>query len=177
MREHIRSVLVVDDDEALLAAFSGALVRHKFEAYTATEHCNALVLARKHRPEAAFIDLQLGTDNGLELLRDLLHFDPKIRAFLITGYGSVSAATQAMRIGAIDVLTKPCTTDELITCLAPEWKPAMRAVHTPSAERALWEHVQRVLRDCDGNKSEAARRLKKPRSWINRLLSRPAPWV
>jgi two-component system, response regulator RegA len=176
MGESIESVLVADDDELLLSAFRSYLRGRGIAVHTATNRAEALTLARRHQPQVAFVDLQLGFDSGLDLVRDLQETLPKTRVFLITGYGSVRSAVDAMRLGAVDVLTKPFHVSEVLKQLDPSWQAEVPGrVETPSAEQALWEHVHRVLQDCGGNKSEASRRLKKPRSWLRRFLSKPAP--
>lgn len=176
MGDLIESVLVADDDELLLSAFRSYLRGRSITVHTATNRAEALTLARRHQPQVAFVDLQLGFDSGLDLVRDLQETLPKMRVFLITGYGSVRSAVDAMRLGAVDVLTKPFHVSEVLKQLDPSWQPDNPVrVETPSAEQALWEHVHRVLQDCGGNKSEASRRLKKPRSWLRRFLSKPAP--
>ena len=176
MREPIESVLIADDDELTLSAFRTFLPRRGIRAHTATNRAAALALAREHRPQVAFVDLQLGHENGLDLLRDLKSEVPQTRSFLMTGYSSVRSTVEAMRLGAVNVLTKPLYATEVMKYLDPAWQPdPIASVETPSAEQALWEHVHRVLYDCGGNKSEAARRLKKPRSWLRRFLARPAP--
>ncbi len=176
MGVQIESVLVVDDDELTLSAFRSYLPRKGIQVHTATSRAAALALARAHHPQVAFVDLQLGFDNGLDLLGELTRELPNMRAILMTGYGSVRSAVAAMRLGAVDVLTKPFTVAEVVKQLDPDWRPERDArIETPTAEQALWEHVQRVLADCGGNKSEAARRLKKPRSWLRRFLAKAPP--
>jgi two-component system response regulator RegA len=84
----------------------------------------------------------------------------------------MQVAAQAIRSGANEVVAKPITAREIVERIGGE---CLIPVETPSIDRALWEHVTRVLDDCNGNKSETARRLRKPRSWLQRFLSRPAP--
>lgn len=176
MGTQINSVLVADDSELILSVFRSSLRRLGIEVHTATNRADALVLAREHKPQVAFVDLQLGFDSGLDLLRDLIELAPTTRMFVITGYGTVRSAVEAMRLGVVDVLTKPFHVAEVLRKLDPAYCPEESArIETPSAEQALWEHVNRVLADCGGNKSEASRRLKKSRSWLRRFLAKPAP--
>jgi two-component system response regulator RegA len=175
MRDQVRSILFAEDDELLLQTLR-QMSRLGVEVHTATNSADARALARAHRPQVVFADLQLGNDDGLSLLGELRAEFPEMRLYLMSGYGSISSAVAAMRLGVIDVLTKPFSLAELIALLDPQWRPHERhALETPSVERTVWEHVHRVLRDCNGNKSEAARRLKKPRSWIRRFLAKTAP--
>jgi two-component system response regulator RegA len=168
----IERVLVVDDDVGVLRSFQFALQRMQLNPLTTTEYEMGLQLARVHSPQVAIIDFHLGKDSGLELVRSLRTEHQDLVLVLLTGYGSVDLAVRAVKAGANDVVEKPITPREIMSRL--------RAVEelvfdTPSADRALWEHVHRVLGDCDGNKSETARRLQRPRSWLRRFLSRAAP--
>jgi two-component system, response regulator RegA len=169
----IERVLVVDDDDVVLRAFRISLERMQVDVFTATGRENGLRLARKHRPQLAIIDFQLGKDSGLELVRLLRSEHEQLVLVMISGYGSVELAVRAIKAGANEVVEKPVTPREILSRLRSS--NVELPVETPSADRALWEHVHRVLADCNGNKSEAARRLRRPRSWLNRFLSRAAP--
>ncbi|MFT3697713.1 MAG: response regulator [Kofleriaceae bacterium] len=170
----IQKVLVVDDDAVLLRAFRLALGQMIAESTLVATCCaDALLLARQHRPQLAIVDLQLGLESGLDLLRELREQHPKMTIVIMSAYGSVDVAVRAIKFGANDFLEKPVTPREIMMRLRTN--TIETRVETPSADRALWEHVHRVLGDCEGNKSEAARRLRRPRSWLRRFLSRTAP--
>jgi two-component system, response regulator RegA len=176
-RRSIGSLLIVDDDERILEAFRRALPRWGITPLVANSRTEALVIARNHQPDAALVDLHLGRDNGLDVLRDLRSDQPRMLVIIITGYSSISSTVEAMRLGAHDVIPKPFSFAELIQRLdaARSAFEVTCEITTPTADRALWEHVHRVLADCGGNKSEAARRLNKPRSWLHRFLASRAP--
>lgn len=169
------TVLIVDDDPTLLAAFASHVSRRTGSvALTATTASGARELANKHHPELAIIDMQIGGDSGIELIRELKREHPGMTAVLISGYGSVQSTVLAMRAGADDVLVKPVTWAEIVQRLEPEGD-AEEQVRTPTLARAQWEHVHRVLADCDGNISLAARKLGMYRSTLQRWLRRNAP--
>lgn len=172
----LRSILVADDDELLLVTMARSLRCRGIEVCAATNRVAACQLAKAHRPEAALVDLQLGRDNGLDLMRDLRALDPDIQLVLITGHSTTSNAVEAMRAGAFDVVPKPFSVVEILNRVRSESDGTLGAeIETPSVDRVVYEHVQRVLVACAGNRSEAARRLRKPRSWLVRFLKRPAP--
>ena len=178
METRFETVLVVDDDERLLAAFASYLGRKReSRVLTATSSDAACELARKHRPELAVIDLHLGNESGIDLIRTLKRQQPKMLTVLLTGYGSLEAAVCAMRAGADDVLSKPVTWAEIVHRLARRdgSEPTEAPSVTPTLARAQWEHVQRVLGDCQGNISAAARKLGMYRSTLQRWLRRHAP--
>ncbi len=171
----IRTVLVVEDDAQLLATYQHVLARTgNFVVSGATNVDAAKAAARAQRPDAAIVDMNIAGESGIDLIAELREEDPHLRVVLISGYNSVESTVAAMKAGAVDVLCKPITAAELVKRLngAPETVPASE---TPTLDRAIWEHVQRVFHDCNGNRSEAARRLRIDRGTLNRWLQRPAP--
>ena len=122
------------------------------------------------------VDLHLGADTGFDVLRDLRHIPRPIRSFVVTGNHTVSNTVEAIRLGAEDVIAKPFSLTEIVARITRHpLAQGVADVATPSLDYVIYNHVNRVLADCAGNRSEAARRLKKPRSWLRRFLDRPAP--
>lgn len=174
----VRTVLVVDDDLRLLDAYKTTIERTRgMRAITATTGEAARLRAREHRPDVCIVDLQLGCESGLDLIASLRTEHPDARLLLVSGYNSTETTVAAMRAGAFDVLSKPVTAAELMTrVIGGSLEMGTRATPgTPSMDRCVWEHAQRVLNDCGGNRSEAARRLKIDRGTLQRWLDRPAP--
>ncbi len=169
----VRTVLVVDDDDLLLSAYRRCMER-TYTVLVAKTAAEALAIAAKRRPDVAIVDLHLGSESGIDLIRALKRAHPQLFAVLISGYASVDIAVTAMRAGADDVLPKPVTSAEILKRVGdPRVEP--REIETPTLARAQWEHVHRVLSDCDGNVSMAARRLGMYRSTLQRWLRRHAP--
>ena len=169
-----QTVLVVDDDERVLAAFERSIKGAARRVLTATTSAAALAAARREGPDLAIVDLQLGSESGIEVIRALKQSSPAIVAVLISGYASVQTTVLAMRAGADDVLAKPITWSEMLYRLdgcAGQPPPS----DTPTLARVQWEHVSRVLSDCDGNVSLTARKLGIDRSTLQRWLRRQAP--
>jgi two-component system, response regulator RegA len=171
------TVLVVEDDtflrERLVRAFNdrGLLARGAAtvkEALPDTEE----------GPEYAVVDLRIGDDSGLEVVRQLLAKDPGTRVVMLTGYGSIATAVEAMRLGAVHYLTKPADADDILRALH---RGASEALPSPPGEplslaQAEWEHINSVLVSVSGNISEAARRLGLHRRSLQRKLAKyPAP--
>jgi two-component system response regulator RegA len=140
----------------------------------------ALALARTFTPTHAVIDLRMPTGSGLDLLRDLLALHPGVAVVVLTGYGSIPTAIEAIKRGAVNYLTKPAEPAEIEAAFGepegPEGPEAVGAeTAVPSLDRAQWEHIQRVLADCQGNISEAARRLNMHRRSLQRKLQKLPP--
>lgn len=174
------SVLIVDDDAVLLGRLVKAFRDRHFEAVGAASFQQALEIARRDPPELAVLDLRIAEASGLELLRELLALDPATRIVILTGYGSIATAIDAVRLGAVYYLAKPADVDDILAAFSrgqnpPAREPESTPFEAPSLARAEWEHINRVLSDCDGNISEAARRLKIHRRSLQRKLQKYAP--
>jgi two-component system response regulator RegA len=178
MTGETRSILVVDDDDVFRERLVGALARRGHEVRGAREPAEALALARADSPEWAVVDLRMaGPLDGLELVRGLVATDPATVVVVLTGYGSIATAVEAMRLGARGYLAKPVDVDRILVELEGKTDPvaasdddALR--HVPSLARVEWEHIQRVLADAHGNISQAARMLGVHRRSLQRKLSK-----
>ena len=168
------TILVVDDDHLMRTRLVRALADRDFEAMGAENAADALAIAEKSPPTRAVIDLRLQESSGLDLIRTMAERFPETRLLLLTGYGSMATAVDAIRAGAENVLPKPADADDILAAFdgSPESAPEESA---PSLARAEWEHIQRVLSDCDGNISEAARRLGLHRRSLQRKLAKRPP--
>lgn len=174
------SILLVDDDDVLRGQLERAFKRRGYEVRAASGRDEALELARPDSPELAVLDLRMPDGSGLELLRDLLQLDPTTRAVILTGYGSIATAVEAIKLGAVNYVPKPAGIDDILAAFERSdtpLEPATRDFDPPSLARAEWEHMQRVLSDCGGNVSEAARRLGMHRRSLQRKLQKyPPSW-
>ena len=173
------SILLVDDDENFRERLARALRDRGHEVRTAPGPDEALRLATEDSPEAAVVDLRMPGGSGLELVSALKALDPATAVLVLTGYGSIATALDAVRRGALHYLQKPVDADELLVALgrggllAADELPEEPAA--PSLARAEWEHIQRVLADAGGNVSEAARRLGLHRKSLQRKLQKHPP--
>ncbi len=173
-------VLVIDDDAPYRERLVRAFARHGFSAHGAASASEALERARELRPGYAVIDLRLPDGSGLDLVRELKALDARVTLVVLTGYGSIATAVEAVRRGATHYLAKPADVDDILLAFAgatlPAGEDAAREHQVPSLARAEWEHIQRVLADCGGNISQAARLLRIQRRSLQRKLSKhPVP--
>ncbi|MGE0790585.1 MAG: response regulator transcription factor [Sandaracinaceae bacterium] len=173
--ERGRSILIVDDDDVLRTRLGRAFEARGFDVRLAPTSEQARASARADSPELAVIDLRIGDASGLALVRELASIDPHTKMVMLTGYGSIATALEAVRLGAVHYLQKPADVDDLLAAFdraergdeAVEPPPS-----TPSLARAEWEHIQRVLADCGGNISQAARLLGLHRRSLQRKLAK-----
>jgi two-component system response regulator RegA len=170
------SILVVDDDARFRERLARAFAARGYDATEADSGEAAVELARHDSPEYAVVDLRMPGMNGLELVRALRAIDEATNIVVLTGYGSIATALEAVRLGATHYLTKPADVDELIAAfaragLASDAEVPL-AVSPPSLARVEWEHIERVLADCGGNVSVAAKQLGLHRRSLQRKLSK-----
>jgi two-component system response regulator RegA len=170
------TVLVADDDAAFRGVLTRALASRGFEVRPAASGEEACALADEDPPELAVIDLRMPGRSGLEVVRHLRRLDAQTQVVVLTGYGSIATAVEAIKLGAVDYLTKPADADQVLGALGVADPGAADADGaTPSLARVEWEHIQRVLQDSGGNVSEAARRLRLHRRSLQRKLARTPP--
>jgi two-component system, response regulator RegA len=184
MSDPTQRLLVIDDDEVFVRVLGRAMESRGFIVDTATNVRQARELATRERPRYCVLDLKLGEENGLRLIPELKGIVPDMRILLLTGYASIATAVEAIKRGAHDYLAKPVDADAVVRALLDtEGGSALGAgdddadtPNTPEAplplRRLEWEHIQRVLTECDGNISETARRLGMHRRTLQRKLAK-----
>lgn len=174
-----RTLLLVDDDERLRTRLARAFRERGLLVREAGDAAEALALAREDSPELAVVDLRLPDASGLAVVRGLCALDPTTRVVVLTGYGSIATAVEAMRLGAVHYVAKPADADEILDAFARAEAgeaPADDPGPVPSLARVEWEHINRVLADCGGNVSRAARLLGLHRRSLQRKLAKhPVP--
>ena len=170
------TILVVDDDDVLRSRLEKAFTKRGLVVYSANDFDSAMQQARQHLPDKALLDLKMPGKSGLELLREMKTVSPDTQIVMLTGYGSISNAVEAVKLGATNYIMKPADADEILSVFGERQQvDAQAEFPPPSLASAQWEHIQRVLADCNGNISEAARRLDIPRRTLQRKLKKNAP--
>lgn len=171
------SLLLVDDDEVFLKRLARAMERRGFVPEIASSVALGKAIAMARPPAYAVIDLRLEDGNGLDVVEALRQRRPAARIVVLTGYGAIATAVAAVKIGAIDYLSKPADAEEVAAALlARPGTPLPEPAENPmSADRVRWEHIQRVYEQCDRNVSETARRLSMHRRTLQRILAKRGP--
>lgn len=179
MQASALSILIVDDDETLRSRLSRAFRTRGFTVYEASGFDEARDSLARHQPDRAVLDLKMPGRSGLEVLQMLRERSPETDAVVLTGYGSIANAVDAIKLGAINYVTKPADAVEILAAFdrkEPGDAATVDGDYTPqSLAEAEWEHIHRVLADCGGNISEAARRLDIPRRTLQRKLKKLSP--
>ncbi len=169
-------MLVVEDDDVFRSRLARAFRARGFDVREAPDGATALGLAREETPEYVVADLRMPGMSGLDLVREMKALDPTTVIVVLTGYGSIATALEAVRLGAKHYLTKPADVDEILAALTSGGHPlhttASEAVQVPTLARVEWEHINRVLVDCGGNISRASRLLGIHRRSLQRKLAK-----
>ena len=171
-----RSILVVDDDDVLRMRLEKSFARRGLIVHVASDFETAIAQVKLHSPDMAVLDLKMPGKSGLELLTEIKSISPSTKIVILTGYGSITNAVEAVKLGATNYVTKPADADDVLHAFDEKVNDEVgQEFPPPSLASAQWEHIQRVLADCGGNISEAARRLDIPRRTLQRKLKKNAP--
>jgi two-component system, response regulator RegA len=173
-REEFASLLLVDDDLTFCKVLSAALVKRGFAVTVAHSVEQATPIAESNPPEFAVVDLKMGGAPGLALVKVLHGLDPNTRIVVLTGYASIATAVEAIKLGATQYLAKPANADEIVAAFshAADSNAPLQS-HPTHIGNLEWEHIQRVLREYDGNISATARALNMHRRTLQRKLAKP----
>lgn len=164
--------LVVDDDPTFAAMLERALRRRHYSCAIAHNATQALQFAEHHSIAKAIVDLKLGNDSGLQLIRELKIKLPTVQIVILTGYSSISTAVEAVKSGAVNYLCKPADTDEILAAFEQNPMPSISSYAPLSVDRLEWEHIQKILQENNGNISATARALGMHRRTLQRKLQK-----
>src|SRR5262245_51286549 len=171
-----RSLLIVEDDKLFLARLARAMETRGFKVATAETVADGLQQVEHNPPAYAVVDMRLGDGNGLDVISALKRRRADARGIVLTGYGNIATAVNAVKLGAVDYLAKPADADDVVNALlAIDGRKAEPPEHPMSADRVRWEHIQRIYELCGRNVSETARRLNMHRRTLQRILAKRAP--
>ncbi|NCO85901.1 MAG: ActR/PrrA/RegA family redox response regulator transcription factor [Rhodobacterales bacterium] len=173
---HDKSLLLVDDDEAFLKRLGKAMEKRGFDVTLAETVAAGRAIVEARPPAYAVVDLRLEDGNGLDVVEALRDRRPDARIVVLTGYGAIATAVAAVKIGAVDYLSKPADATDVTNALLARTSQLPPPPENPmSADRVRWEHIQRVYEMCDRNVSETARRLNMHRRTLQRILAKRSP--
>jgi two-component system response regulator RegA len=167
-------LLIIEDDINLASTLARRLTKQGFICDVAHNQSDALLRARQIIPDSILLDMKLGDDNGLMLIKPLRNLLENTHIVLLTGFASIATAVEAMRLGANDYLTKPIDMATLLKALNNETSELQTSIDDAvmSPERLEWEHIQQVLHSNNGNISVTARQLNMHRRTLQRKLQK-----
>jgi two-component system response regulator RegA len=171
-----KTLLIVEDDKPFLQRLASAMQTRGFAVTTAESVAEGLQQVEHSAPAFAVVDMRLGDGNGLDVISALKRSRPEARAIILTGYGNIATAVNAVKLGAVDYLAKPVDADDVVSALLSREDRKIEPPSNPmSADRVRWEHIQRIYELCGRNVSETARRLNMHRRTLQRILAKRAP--
>ncbi len=175
----MQSINLVDDEDHCRARLAKAFMKRGYTVYQAANVDEALKKIKENRPVWVLVDLKMPGKSGLDLIREAREFMPTLKIVVLTGYGSIATATEAIKLGAHYYLPKPADVDDILNAFERDADLPVESdqsdFEVPSLARAEWEHIQRVLNDCDNNITAAAHKLGIHRRTLQRKLYKYAP--
>lgn len=175
-----RSILLVDDSFVLRDRLAEAFQERGFRVAVAGNCDEAVEVFRNDPTELAVVDLRMPGRTGLTVISDLKAIREDVQILILSGFGSIATAIDAVRLGAVNFLPKPADADDILSAFKRGGTEVQMAttdeeIPVPTLAQAEWEHIHRVLADCSNNISEAARRLGIHRRSLQRKLRKRAP--
>ena len=175
----MQSIILVDDEDHFRGRLARAFTNRGYTVYQAADVDEALKKIKEHQPAWALVDLKMPEKSGLDLIREAKVLLPTLKIVVLTGYGSIATATEAIKLGAHYYLPKPADVDDILNAFEKDADMPDQSdgsdFEVPSLARAEWEHIQRVLNDCDNNITAAAQKLGIHRRTLQRKLYKYAP--
>ncbi|MFZ5806311.1 MAG: sigma 54-interacting transcriptional regulator [Verrucomicrobiota bacterium] len=108
-----QKILIIDDETDVHYSFKRLLEKEPFEVISANSGGEGLKIVKKEKPDVVVMDIRMGTESGLDTLRELRRFDPKQIVIMMTAYGTSQTAIEAMKLGAFDYILKPFDIEHL----------------------------------------------------------------
>jgi two-component system, response regulator RegA len=174
--EPLGSLLLVDDEASTRAGLQCVLTRRGFAVTSVRSTPAALAIAAETPFAYAVVELRLGRDSGLELIKQLRAFQPSMRIVVVTGFDSFASVILAVKAGAVDYFAKPVDERALVDALLGRAPLLPPVPETPlGLKRLYWEYIQRIFEQCGRNVSKAAQRLSMHRRTLQRILAKRAP--
>ena len=169
-----KQVLILDDDQVFAETLARSFKRRGYNSFSSTCIEEAKSILNKMNIDYAVVDLKIDQESGLQFLAQLRELSPETRALILTGYSSISTTVEAMKLGSVNYLCKPATTEVIIKALEDDEVHPDTAIETspPSVGRIEWEHIQRVLNEHEGNISATANALGMHRRTLQRKLQK-----
>lgn len=172
-----RSLLIVEDNDRFAETLASEF-RDRGYAVQRAKDLSSIAAITSSEVQFAVVDLRLGADSGLDAIQMILSRSPKAKIVVLTGYGSIATAVKATKLGAVGYLMKPVDVDQVERALNGE-EFDDDEIPIPSEFQSLYRHereyIEFVLAECNGNISQAARRLGLHRQSLQRKLRKYTP--
>jgi len=166
-------LLLADPDCDFRGPLAEGLAQHGFAVSHAANVKEALGILSCEQHQYLVCELRFDNATGIDLIAHFSAQAPDGRALILSAFGDLRHVTAAVRAGAVDFLVKPASVDIVAQALnTPPGERIPPPKTAPSAEEVRWNQIDRVLRDCEGCVTEAARRLDIHRRTLQRIMRR-----
>ena len=168
------TVVIIDDDIAYSDALSQAFTKRDYEVSVAHKISELNNISDLSEIGYGVVDLRIGEESGLQAIKLLLENNPAMKIVMLTAYASIATTVEAMKLGAVNYLTKPASVQDIIDKLSGVENDFQTPIEESplSVKRLEWEHLQKVLLEHNGNISAAARALNMHRRTLQRKLQK-----
>jgi two-component system, response regulator RegA len=172
------SMIIVEDDRVFRERLSRSFMERGINVVAVESVTQLKATELPVELDYAVIDLRVGTESGVDALAYLREFRPQCKAVMLTGFGTIATSVEAMKLGAVNYLTKPTTAAAILAALSEEvaaesvLEADIENQELPTLAQAEWEHIQRVLQSCEGNITQAAALLGLHRRSLQRKLAK-----
>jgi len=139
-----RRIVIIDDDTDFAGSLQILLKNKNYYTQVCNNKQDAQNLIRENPFHIALVDLRLGDDNGVEVVSELKKIQPDINCIMITGYGSIETAVQALKKGAYDYLRKPINPDEMLSLVDRCFEKIELQIKKNEVEKALIDRDQQI---------------------------------
>jgi two-component system response regulator RegA len=164
-------ILICDDDSAFRKRLARSLRDKNYSVYEAENARMGLDAFLEYQPGRMLVDLRMPGASGLWLVTEIISRAPQCKVVVLTGFGSITTALDAIKRGAVNYLTKPTSVAQILAAFSPEYSQvSMVREEMPSLAEVEAEYVQRVLDECGGNVSQSAKILGVHRRSLQRKL-------
>lgn len=172
MEQHGKRLLLVEDDQGLREVLTEELQDRGFQV---TAYADMPAVAELGEIDWALLDLRVGSENGLELLKDLKARHPQVKVVMMSGFGSVASAVKAMQLGAHNFIAKPVTVEMILRAFSDQAENMELPEEEISLARMEREYIDYVLQSSEGNITQAAKKLGLHRQSLQRKLRKNIP--
>ncbi|ASD62540.1 response regulator transcription factor [Bdellovibrio bacteriovorus] len=172
MEQHAKRLLLVEDDQGLREVLTEELQERGFKVKA---YADMPAVAELGEVDWALLDLRVGSENGLELLKDLKTRHPQVKVVMMSGFGSVASAVKAMQLGAHNFIVKPVTVEMILRAFSDQAENMELPEEEISLARMEREYIDYVLQSSEGNITQAAKKLGLHRQSLQRKLRKNIP--
>lgn len=165
----VKKLLIVEDDRGLRKTL---VEDFKAKSYS-VEETDDIASIQANEYDFAIVDLRLNGTNGLKALEKILNLNPHCRVVILTGYGSVATAVEAMKMGAINYLHKPASSDLIEAAMLDQLKNLEEQnFDVVPLDQKEHEYIDFILTQNNGNITKTAKMLGLHRQSLQRKLKK-----